>query len=364
MLVQEATLAAPAPDVEGRIMASIWTGYNSRLGEPTFEDSTSAYYDEITYTPFTDIEQPPAPPLVGEFLVELVNTDTQEVVAILQDGMTVDRDLVGDANLTVNVIAYDRDLRTSMRTLKIDVDGALDRTQTEQYGPWALFGDPDRETLNGRPLPDGDYGVTLTAYSGWNSGGVVLEEQSFSFAIAPVDDTPAEPSPGFTALLFDAESREAKAILEDGATIDPDELLDGRSTILVQLDDPALAAAAASVVMTLEGPVSKTSVQGVEPFALFGDAGFNKMTGSTLTEGDYTFQVAVTSGKGGGGEVLAEQTVDFTVAEDPADDDGLTVFLVDADNDLLPARIVGRGGGGYRRLRRTRPLDRRGGGRS
>ena len=342
LVLEQVADMAPAPDVEGRIMASIWTGYNSRLGEPSFADSTSASYDEITYTPFTGIEQSPAPPLVGEFLVELVNTDTQEVVAILQDGMAVDRDLFGDADLTVNVVAYDRDLRTGMRTLEIDVSGALERTQVEQYGPWALFGDPDRETLNGRQMPDGDYAMTLTAYSGWNSGGIVLEEQSLSFTIEPADgvvDDPADPGDdpgvGFTAILYDAASREAKAILEDGALVDTAEAADGRSTILVQFDDAALAAAAGSVVMTLDGPVSKTSVQGVEPFALFGDAGFNKMTGGDLPAGDYSFSVGVTAGRGGGGAVLAEQTVDFTVGDDTADSDGLTVFLVDAETDTF-----------------------------
>ncbi|WP_162408899.1 family 16 glycosylhydrolase [Acuticoccus sediminis] len=337
VLVEEATIA-PVPDVEGRIMASIWTGWNSHLGEPTFETSTSAYYDEISFTPFTDIEQPPAPPLIGDFAVQLVNTDTDEIVAYLQDGMTIDRDLFGDANLTVNVIAYDRDLRTSMRTLGFDVTGALEKHKYEQYAPWALFGDPDRETLNGQQMPDGDYQMTLTAYSGWEGKGIVLEEQSFDFTIEPADgilpgEEEPEPDAGFSLLLYDSATREVKAILDDETIVDTAEIADDRSNILVQLDDPALAAATRSLVMTLDGPVSRSIIEGAAPYALFGDAGFTKLRGVTLPEGDYTLTVSAMSAKRGEGSVLAERTIDFSVGHDTSDNDGVTVFLVDAEND-------------------------------
>lgn len=42
------------PEHEGAIFASIWTGSNSFTGTPTFADSTSSSYSEISFTPGTD----------------------------------------------------------------------------------------------------------------------------------------------------------------------------------------------------------------------------------------------------------------------------------------------------------------------
>lgn len=114
------------------------------------------------------------------------------------------------------------------------------------------------------------------------------------------------------------------ATLEDGDRLDSAIAEAGSLSIRVTPTGNALVSATESVAMDLSGPVNKTKVESFAPYALFGDRGITYF-GKSFGEGDYTFNVQAFSEDDALGELLAQETISFSIGGSP-----FTVTVVDA----------------------------------
>jgi len=73
------------------------------------------------------------------------------------------------------------------------------------------------------------------------------------------------------------------------------------------------AASVESVAFVLDGPLSETRVENVEPYAVFGDTPAFTYNDATLPSGDYALSATAFSEDGAQGDVLAELDLSFSV---------------------------------------------------
>ncbi|MEM8843033.1 MAG: hypothetical protein AAGD47_14795, partial [Pseudomonadota bacterium] len=278
--------------------------------------------DTISFTLDTDPGEPEPVPFDATFAVidafsnSVVDTD-------LTDGESVD---ASEMNLTATPPAG-----VDVGSVEFYLNGAYFRT--ENYAPFALFGDKSGDFLAG-DLEPGDYEVEAKFYSGKKGGGVLLGTDTVSFVVEdvseppaedppaedpPADDPPAEdppaedpPEPGFEATFasVDASSNnESDAEITDGETVD--------GTNMNIVVTPPAGVSPGSVQFVLNGKVVQT--ENVAPYALFGDNKGDFASGD-LENGSYTLVANFYEGKNGGGAMLGSDSVEFVVTNNAAED--------------------------------------------
>lgn len=126
---------------------------------------------------------------VSDFVVSLVDTGTEQTVGSLFDGASLD---VGELATGRRGIAAtflgDGDSQNDDGSLVFELrddDGTLVRRQVESTAPFALFGDNGAGNFRDSvpPLPDGEYSLTLLAYSGDNASGTLLGSEVMDFIL-------------------------------------------------------------------------------------------------------------------------------------------------------------------------------------
>ncbi|MEM9962995.1 MAG: hypothetical protein AAF882_18395, partial [Pseudomonadota bacterium] len=291
--------------------------------------------------------EPEPEPMPGPaaFSLFVADTATDETLFALEDGMVIDLDDVEGRSLTIYAEANGN---LDPGSVVLQAPGL--NTQVENVTPYALFGDINGDFKGGAGLDEGDYSLSLTAYSGTGGRGSVLDTMSVSFSVAddmptnpvpvgdddplpdpeppaPEDPAPTSDSPSYMRyFIADTDTDETIAEIEDGGMLDAS-LIDGRKiTVYAEVEDGDGTPTIGSMKMSYG---DQTQIENYEPYALFGNLDEDFLRGQTMPDGDQEIEIEIFSKKNGKGTLLETVTLDFEVKDSPADT-GLTLDAADS----------------------------------
>ena len=92
--------------------------------------------------------------------LDLINADTDEVVATLQEGLQIDVNTLASTNLSIEAIAG-----LNVESVGFALSGPINNSRTESSPPYALFGDDGGSDFVGSTFLLGNYTITVTPYS-------------------------------------------------------------------------------------------------------------------------------------------------------------------------------------------------------
>ena len=230
----------------------------------------------------------------------LVNADANTDIGEITPGRTFDAGSLPE-NLSIRAETNPGDVNGILMSLS----GPFNFNGSEGQAPYNLFGDRGVDPF-GRPFPSGNY--TISANPG------IGDPLTRSFTIGSGSSGGSDgggSTGGGTAgttsfTLVNALSDSDVRTLTNGATITngQDRNIRANST----LDDVS------SAYFVLSGPLSRTQVENVEPFALFGDEAGDYLPES-LPNGAYTLRVTFYTGPNQSGTALRNETINFTVGD-------------------------------------------------
>ena len=143
---------------------------------------------------------PESGPLVG---FTVVDASDQAVVETLTDGGTLALDDLENGSYGIRA-----DMKTGAEigSVRLQLTGAKDVDQTENFAPYSLYGDGDNG-LHGQSLPAGEYTLTATAYSEQGRGGTILGTLVVSFTVSgpATEEEPNTPATGAPTIGGTAE---------------------------------------------------------------------------------------------------------------------------------------------------------------
>ncbi|WP_339901333.1 T9SS type A sorting domain-containing protein [uncultured Cyclobacterium sp.] len=196
---------------------------------------------------------------------------------------------------------------------------------TENVEPFALFGDIKGNYLGYNFFP-GDYKLTATPYEFRGQTGNQGVKASINFEIFYESSIES-----FT--LVNATDNKDIITIKDGATIDLSTYKGKKFNIRANVPNNQTQG---GVGMFIDGPVTFSQFEKVEPLALFTDVG-GDYSGKDLPEGEYTisaraypFQSSSTRGIGG-----EPYTINFSVIHNSRVDK-LTLVNADTEEDVMP----------------------------
>ncbi|MEO0931024.1 MAG: glycoside hydrolase family 9 protein, partial [Pseudomonadota bacterium] len=142
----------------------------------------------------TPVEPTPDPipsALNMDLLLQLVDTDTDTVLAEIADGQMLPEGLTDGRNVSVVVSAVDPDFADEIGSVRMTMG---DHVQTESYVPYALFGDARGDFRDGVMLPEGTQQVRIEVFSDAGAGGQKLTDQITSFEVQAASETDGDTS--------------------------------------------------------------------------------------------------------------------------------------------------------------------------
>ncbi len=107
----------------------------------------------------------------------LINADTDTPIQAVTCGGRIDL-----SNLPTNNLDIRADARGSLGSVRFTLSGPTSRTQTENFAPYALFGDSGGD-FHGGTFSPGDYELTATAFSESGGGGDNLGSLTIEFSV-------------------------------------------------------------------------------------------------------------------------------------------------------------------------------------
>ena len=112
----------------------------------------------------------------------LVDADAfpQKDLATLTDGVTVE---LPDPEGGYYAIRADDIMNRTAGSVVLELTGPKTVSRIEGSQPYALYGDRGRYSLNGEPLPVGEYRLKATAYTRPNGEGTVMQTLEVSFTV-------------------------------------------------------------------------------------------------------------------------------------------------------------------------------------
>jgi len=141
----------------------------------------------VTLQPETDLQRDaePLPSSNPLFNISLIDTKTDNTIIDLHEGIKLSNSDLSGRNLTISAAALDPDT-AGIGSMRLDLDGLYSRV--ENVAPYALFGDNAKGDFSGgTTLGSGTHFATLTAYSGKNGKGSVLEKVTVQFDVGNYD---------------------------------------------------------------------------------------------------------------------------------------------------------------------------------
>ncbi|MGD1839944.1 MAG: carbohydrate-binding protein [Thermonemataceae bacterium] len=171
-------------------------------------------------------------------------------------------------------------------------------TQVTNTGSWTSFQNFNINVLN-------DYS-TGSALGTKNLYLVFKGNDSFLLDVDSFDFTPATTSASTNFVLINANNNTQIRNLSEGETVNKAQLPSNLSIGYLPTQN------AGSVTFDLSGPAVQTQTESVAPYALNGDIEGDYKP-FTFPNGNYTLTATVYSAAGGSGNVLATETVTFTV---------------------------------------------------
>ncbi|RNC88615.1 MAG: BspA family leucine-rich repeat surface protein [Allomuricauda sp.] len=131
------------------------------------------------------------PPL-NILVYNLINADDNSIIQPLVDGAVIDVNSLPTNNLNIEVITT-----SDVESVQLQLTGAQSKTMTENFAPYALFGDVSGD-FNANNFPLGMYTLESTAYSGNGLSGAMGTPLAISFEL--VDGVPADFEVVFTEI--------------------------------------------------------------------------------------------------------------------------------------------------------------------
>ncbi len=263
------------------------------------------------------------------------------------------------------VVIFDGDADNFVRINGLVINGTLlvdGRDDLALHANWAVLGDNGQMRIiddgdtefefkirgDGRVdiAPDADTGLVSAAQL--NSANAAVGNTPDVDVTPPASEPepveepsePVTPAPAvvqntdFTVELIDTATDQVIATIDNGDDI-PEDLIAGRDvTLSVSADDPAFANQIGSVRLTFDG-VSK--VEGIAPYALFGDNGGDFLGGMELDDGGYQLIIEAFTGQNVSGTKLDTDTFNFDVEADQSNDGIPDGSLLDRDLRVIDA---------------------------
>ena len=114
--------------------------------------------------------------------VGLYDTDTDSLIAPLENGTQIQKSEVADKNLTISVSVPEDSVFSEVESVFLDLnDGRV--TRTENVEPYAVFGDRNGDYFEGEADLQGENTIAFELYSEDELGGEMLGSMSIDFSI-------------------------------------------------------------------------------------------------------------------------------------------------------------------------------------
>ncbi len=265
--------------IEGQPIGGIYSGEGVSEGE--FDPSVGKGIYTITYT-FTDNITGCKNSVTGEIQVlsnqllgvvsfTLINADTNEDIFELEEGMRIEINSLPTLNLDVRANTTEE-----VESVKLDISGTITSGRTESLEPYALFQDLPIGDYKGSNFSVGMYQVSGVPFSQDSGRGDVGSSSTVNFELVDSRLSVTE------FMLVNAETNEDLFLIEEGMIIDINELptlrLDIRANTTADVE---------SVRLSLEGALTTSRTESLEPYALFQDLPIGDYKGSVFVLGSY-----------------------------------------------------------------------------
>ncbi len=246
----------------------------------------------------------------------LVNSDTDEILFQIEDGMQVDRDELD--LLHFNIIVNTSDL---VKSLGFQLETPYTHRQNESLRPFALFGDNTRGGYYGNPVELKTYTLQANAYRETGQQGEQIASKTIHFSFVEA----SEPEAVIKLSLVNAQTDEVVLEIQEGMQID-----------LNQYDLHQFNVVASSVPNGTNSVAfrwgERNKVENLAPHALFGDDLRGDYYGEVAAEGDYYIEATAYEARNTQGDTLGHTSLNFSLVRiDPVLP--LRFFLVNADTN-------------------------------
>ena len=275
--------------------------------------------------------EPEPSPVTGFTLVDATGDPPDPDLTAIADGATLDLSsyTTDGFNIRADVAAA-----PVIGSVRLELVGPVSLSRTENApAPYTVRGD-NGDNYWSMTLPNGDYTITATAYTGQDRSGNALPAVAVDFTVTGSYDPSASPVAGFALVnaTGDAPDEDVSAIT-DGATLDLSSVDGNWFSIRAEID---AGRGVESVRLELGGPVSRTRTENAPPpYALTGDDEAGDYFEMPLPNGDYRIRAVPYAQQWGRGDAMAASEIGFTVTGSyDADANPLTGFtLVDAHGE-------------------------------
>jgi predicted outer membrane repeat protein len=249
----------------------------------------------------------------------LINADTDQPIGELTPGAVLN--LTSLPTRHINIQAVTEPATTG--SVVFALSGQQVQPQTETAPPYALFGDNQGDYQAWTPAA-GRYSLTATPYAGAGGTGAIGTPLTVSFTVL---DPPSGQQ--LTQLwLINADTDEPIQELTAGTQLN----LSTLPTLNLNIQAITEPAAVGSVAFSLSGQQRYQVVEGVAPYALFGDnqGDYQRWTPNL---GSYSLTATPYAGVNATGAIGTALTVAFTVVNQPGSQQLTHYWLINADTD-------------------------------
>lgn len=167
----------------------IWTSSNSNVatvnanglvsGLAAGDATITARSQDGNFTASSEITVTPITPSLGITSFVLVNASTDNDIQTLVNGTQLLSSQVGSVSLNIKANTNP----PLVGSVFLSLSGPVNATRTENGAPYTLFGDNNGD-FTGRLLPNGNYILSATAYSGANRTGTIGPTSTITFQIS------------------------------------------------------------------------------------------------------------------------------------------------------------------------------------
>ena len=227
-----------------------------------------------------------------------------------------------------------------------ELTGQVSHSRIENVEPFTLFGD-NQEKYNGLFLPEGNYVLTVTPYSGSNKQGVKGIPKTINFTIEFFKDDFTLP---MVANLYDANTDKSIANLftYNKAVFDKKNM--NLDNVNLVVNPFSFIHSIKSVYMALQGPVSNfnnyvappfTKIENVAPFALFGDVD-GDFYGESLSVGNYKLYATPYAGNNATGNAGFGRVFEFEIIDTSTSFTSKTMIYPNPANKMTLVKTEGK----------------------
>ena len=256
------------------------------------------------------------------FTLTLIDAEQDQAITTLNTGSSVDL-------AALNLVGYNIQANVGNTVARVDfqLTGPLTVNTSDTDAPYSLFGD-EQGDFNTQQVQAGDYALTVTPFVQENGSEIAGEPITITFSLVANDLVVLNPR------LVRVPGGEAIDSLQDGDEIYLAELPEEFSVVT--------DATGGSVLFTLTGAETISTVQNTAPLALFGKEN-EQLIGGSLTPGDYTLTLTPYSQSDQQGYIGEPLVVNFTVNGNPYKEIVISPNVDDREdiNSVSPVVIEG-----------------------